>query len=689
MKKRFIGLLALTGLTFAVSGITANFNSKVESNNDSTIELINDSTNLAENTLSASQLSNWNSASTFNNIRFNVGANGFYNGTLKNSNYTLLENHVIYDTSMNSINPKELFDGYFDFADVVEKNGNFNKRVNLVKIIKDTNGNNFAVIVYELLDESTYRDELNLLLNDDSDYQGSKQEDFFNGSGIIPYRLSYYVSGVAGKGLNYDVTQYSNYISGLTPDLSFLAYPMESDNAFKEMYDSSLTLKNGKTMANLSDSDLEFRCNTNVIELDSAISLPSNVFDGYADILGSAFSVGYESRDNDYPVINGEATYYFSVDKAQDFEYIKSTITAYDQTEGDITSRITFTNTDNYSLTNLHLGTYNFSASVSDGAGHSSTKNMSIVIKDVTNPTITGSSVTRSYTKALSDSEIKSLFTYSDNYTAQNDISFEIVSNNYVSNIPAQYSITAKVTDSSGNSNTATSTINVVDDIAPVLSLAESYTLSTQSNFELSNLITTFNIYANDVIDGNVSVSLTDVDNYTMNKNKVGSYTITAVAKDSKGNTNSKDFELKVVDDDYPVLSVDSPYVIIVQEGETITEDIIKSILVSSGQITEAEANTITISSQALQQSYLEAGLYEVKLAFSSGRTDNINLQVNTPEEKEIENKTENSVNNIFVNAINNFSNFNSWNWVNWVMVAGGFVLLLLLAYAIKKLLKR
>ena len=564
---------------------------------------------------------------------------------------------------------------------------------NMVKVLYDDNGNVFAVAIMEYTSNlfGEY-DNLNSEYNLDK-FSTQELSEVWRSLDNVPLRFNLYMSQFAGKGIKFNAQDYSSYINSSTQkDISFLVAGI-------------LGYDNGFGSVDYTNEELKLYVNPNCYNLntlDKTISVrPNNqianqlhlCYEPIYEFLTWTMRIGYESRDDDYPSINGVATYYFSVDTAKSFDYIKSTITAYDETEGDITHKIQFTNTDNYTLDNLELKTYNFKASVSDEAGHKTSQDFKIVIKDVTAPTISGMNREASYTTCLTAEEVKALFTYSDNYDVTNDLTFTIISDNYTAhyNEVANHQITARVTDKSGNSSEATATISVVDKIAPILSCSTSYRVSTiaSRNLTLDKLVTSLGIVANDVIDGSVSVSLTDIDSYSNNMGKAGSYTIRATASDSRGNTSTTEFELEVYDGDYPVISVNSPYCIIVQEGEVITESIIKNILISSGQITEDEAKTLHIESSALRMNSIESGSYIVKLLFDSGMEDTVMLQVNEPEEKVETNDFKDTIKNQISSAIDNITNINEWNWFNWTMVATGLFIIVLVILVIKKRVRK
>ena len=660
MKRKLLAGLMATGLALSVSTATIN------NNEDNSSFNISNNTTLYQSKLQKKDLShisrNYNKA--FNNMSFDFDAynafgDDFWCGWLGSC-----------DGEHNDFGEDEIFD-YID-----ETNHK------MIKIINDNDGNVFAVVVMEYVDSLhiyDYDSEYNI-----GTFRTQDVEQVWDALDRIPVRFNLYISNFAGKEMKFNSQNYKSYIDSTTQkDLSFLVAGI-------------LGYDGGWGSISYTNEQLGLYINPNIQEvnvLENPISL-QYVNNPLYEILDWGLSVGYESVDSDYPSINGNATYYFNVDSAKSFDYIKSTITAYDETEGDITNKIQFTNTDNYSLDNLELKTYNFTASVSDESGHTATQDFQIVIKDVTAPTISSMNKEVSYASKLTQEEIKNLFTYSDNYNITNDLIFEIVSDNYTNsyNEIGEHQITARVTDKSGNYNEATATLDVVDKIAPIFACATSYEISTISskNITLDKLVFSLGITANDVIDGPIVVSLEDLDNYSKNLGKAGSYTIRAIASDSHNNTATIEFELNVVDNDYPVISVNSPYCIIVQEGELITESIIKNVLIASGQISEDEAKTMHIESSVLRMNSISAGSYDLKLKFDSGRENTIILNVNESL-KENANVTnfKNTLKEQFSSAVDNIANISQWNWMNWTMLVLGMFFIILIALGIKKIIRK
>lgn len=319
--------------------------------------------------------------------------------------------------------------------------------------------------------------------------------------------------------------------------------------------------------------------------------------------------------DTTAPSIVGE-NIYINVDNPLTFEQIKSRFTATDETDGDITSRLSFTD-NTYILTNgkINCGTYSFKVSVSDNAGNTTTKLYYAHVVDYTDPTITGKTINVSYKKLLTEAEKKALFTYSDNYTPTNNIIFKWVEDNYTSTYQelGAHTLTAKVLDQQGNEASATSTINVIDDVAPFMVIPENLKITTLDDLTLDS----FRQYVTvtDEKEGNITdFELTDLDDYLNHKKVAGTYRIKVVASDSPGNSIEKIFSFLNEDKDMPSIKIDPDYIMIVNQGDIITKEQVINYFIATGQLTLEESYGVEVASVYFEQPVAAAGFYSLRL---------------------------------------------------------------------------
>lgn len=271
---------------------------------------------------------------------------------------------------------------------------------------------------------------------------------------------------------------------------------------------------------------------------------------------------------------------------------------------------------ENYKNNYGKAGTYNLGIKATDTSGNSTEFNFNIINADGIAPTITGEGrMEVSYTKKLSiDDIIKTLKASDESAT---NLVINVVADNYSSvyDTLGEHQITFKTNDGVNDSTIFTKTIVVIDDVNPLLVGPEKIEISNKEIDQLTEDEIKQKFSATDKSD--VALSLIDTNNYLTNKGKVGEYNFTITATDSSNNKSSINFQIKVSDEIAPVLSInDSSYVIVLQEGESLTMEQIKNILGQIGAIENVE------EIENIESAYFEtysAGEYECKIQMKSG----------------------------------------------------------------------
>ena len=151
-------------------------------------------------------------------------------------------------------------------------------------------------------------------------------------------------------------------------------------------------------------------------------------------------------------------------------------------------------------------------------------------------------------------------------------------------NTVGTYTITYTATDLSGNTATATRTVNVVDTTAPVVTV----TGSNPATVELGGSYTDAGATATDA-SGAVTVVTTGVD--TVKPDTLGAYTITYTSTDASGNVGTATRTVNVTDTTVPVFTSGSTYT--VDEG---------AIAVGTVTATDIQSVTFSLSGSDLLQ---------------------------------------------------------------------------------------
>ena len=245
--------------------------------------------------------------------------------------------------------------------------------------------------------------------------------------------------------------------------------------------------------------------------------------------------------------------------------YADAGATATDNYNNDVTADITVTSTVD---TNT-IGSYTVTYTVSDTAGNQATAVRTVIVEDSTLPSITligPNTVTVEAGSSYSDAGA----TATDSYDG--DLTSSIATNNNVdSNTVGSYTVTYTVSDSSGNTATASRTVNVVDTTAPVITISGANPVDV-------DLGTTYNdagASATDANDGDLTSSITVSSN--VDTNTVGTYTVTYTVSDAAGNQATETRTVNVVDNNNPTTHyIDiqgyafSPSSITINVGDTI-----------------------------------------------------------------------------------------------------------------------
>lgn len=291
--------------------------------------------------------------------------------------------------------------------------------------------------------------------------------------------------------------------------------------------------------------------------------------------------------DNQRPAIDGQENFVTSVDNPITVNEIQDYLTAWDETDGDLTDDI-YIITDNYTPNKLVLGKHSIVFGVEDAAGNEATVEVFVNVVDITDPVITGNSTKAqiSYTKTWNINNFKSTLVATDNYDTLTNADIYIVSDNYTNNKTklGTYSIVFGVEDASGNETTFTKKVEVIDDVAPVINGPTTLTKPITSTLTINDIKQ--QLTATDEKDGNVNASLVVItDNFTGKGNITGTYTIVFEASDSKGNKATHTVTVQVIDNIAPIFYIKDGVSIVLSPGVELTRQQIIDLLIASDQL--------------------------------------------------------------------------------------------------------
>lgn len=364
----------------------------------------------------------------------------------------------------------------------------------------------------------------------------------------------------------------------------------------------------------------------------------ANKFDLYQG--NKVFSYNIETGvmpDTVEPVIDGwEGVYVTSVDNPVTAQFVKGLLYAYDDIDGDVTSRIVIEN-DGYTANKTTLGMYPILFSVTDLSGNEATITIYVKVVDAVAPTITGPNTLNSNMSApLTMADIKGTQTVSDNYETIASNKIQVVSEGgYDPTKKGVYNVQLSVTDSSGNVGTKTVAVTVKDDIKPVITGQSSYTKGQSAILTIDTIKA--GLSATDNSDGNIPLANIQVveDNYTGYGTTKGTYTIKFQVTDSSGNA-SELFKVTVVVSDSmpPVFYVDKS-IIFIDATLTMTEQDFIDILIQTGQVNTSMAYTMEVIhndyTTAVEQNNLSVDQdynTTVKVSYANGETQYLSTTV-------------------------------------------------------------
>ncbi|MGV2939614.1 immunoglobulin-like domain-containing protein [Mesobacillus sp. LC4] len=208
-------------------------------------------------------------------------------------------------------------------------------------------------------------------------------------------------------------------------------------------------------------------------------------------------------------------------------------VEAIDVVDGDLTSNLRIYGTVKPDV----KGKYTLTYIVNDITGNETELNRTITVIDAIKPVISG--VEDLTIKMGADFDPLAGVRATDN--ADGDLTEDIQINGEVdTKVKGTYRLTYTVTDNSGNSESVTRTVHVIDQTAPVITGAADQTIKVGTGFNPLN-----GVKATDNADGDITSSI--IVNGTVNTSVAGSYTLTYTSTDSSGNTAKVEREITVI----------------------------------------------------------------------------------------------------------------------------------------------
>jgi hypothetical protein len=232
--------------------------------------------------------------------------------------------------------------------------------------------------------------------------------------------------------------------------------------------------------------------------------------------------------------------------------YNESGATANDNLEGDITSSIVI---DDSALNVNTIGSYNITYDVSDSAGNAAdTVIRTVNIVDTTPPVI---SLVGDNPQVIivEDNYTELGATANDNYDGDLTANITIDDSDVNTSVIGSYIIEYSVTDTYGNTAEVNRTVNVVDNVSPVITLIGNATITLERAVDT---YTELGATASDNYDGNLTGNIT-INSSEVDVSVAGSYHVYYYVEDSSGNNDTETRTVNVVDTTNPLITIHSP----------------------------------------------------------------------------------------------------------------------------------
>lgn len=338
---------------------------------------------------------------------------------------------------------------------------------------------------------------------------------------------------------------------------------------------------------------------------------------------GNQFS-GYEAYipgtiiDTSAPYFQSSGTVISYVDSPITVTEIQNALTAYDEVDGDVSGNITLSD-DQYTEFKSVLGSYIIIFEVSDLSGNTTQLQVDVEVVDVLKPVFSNlGPIEAVYPNILSVEDVQSLLSASDNYDGDISDQIVLVSDNYTdyADVVGSYDMVFSVSDSSGNIQTYTQTINVVDEEGPIIGGITSVVLGYDSMITPIEVASNLTYHDNYDTDESLELIL-ESDNYTSHANLLGTYNMVFSVTDSSGNKTLQTIEIEVVDELGPVvyfdLSIVQTYTDTVMNLPDFTE-----LLLNTNELNQNETYNVTVRYDSYSKNATAPGVYHMSLDYES-----------------------------------------------------------------------
>lgn len=293
---------------------------------------------------------------------------------------------------------------------------------------------------------------------------------------------------------------------------------------------------------------------------------------GFTDVAGSAFTL---QPDDQAPVVTfSNPTFALDANGQFVVNSINQVLSSYSDADG---GGVVFTSVPSVTYNCSDLGSKLYTFTVRDNRCNSKTYNAPITIIDNMQPTVL---VVAPFQLPL-DANGNAVLTVNmiDNGSFDNCTIASRTLNKYTFNCDdiGPHTISLTVTDQSGNVKSLSTTVTVIDNLQPVMSVVAPFDLELDEN---GNASITVDDIDNGSADNCGAIASRALNKYAFDCSNVGPNTVTLTITDAHGNVNSADVLVTVVDRRKPILNCSNQTVVF--NGQTEIPLVISDLVSST-----------------------------------------------------------------------------------------------------------
>ncbi len=258
------------------------------------------------------------------------------------------------------------------------------------------------------------------------------------------------------------------------------------------------------------------------------------------------------------------------------------------------------------------LGDYDATYIAIDDCGNVSRLLLNITVKDIRGPIVSADEMSYSYTELIDTKVLENKFTITDsNGVKETTFDFSDYTDNY--NVVGEHNITVTSIDNYDNERVYTATINVIDDVSPIITIPKNINSSCSKELSIEDIRS--KIKVSDTIDGEITdFILIDNDNYASKAKGYSKYSFTVRASDKSGNTTAIDFVVKYNDAEFPEFDL-SDLLFVLPNNEVIFKKDIEELLIDLGYSTQNDI--VSINSDYFNNYYVD-GNYPLDISINN-----------------------------------------------------------------------